>query len=159
MERKEFTAPWGRALKVVSGGVILLFVGIAFAGRGDLGLFVLFPLLLLLALPFIVRGYAVTDEKLIIQRPGWGTTFPLAGLQSVEVCPHALKGAIRLCGNGGLFSFTGLYRTKKLGSFRAFVNDWNKTVVLRFPKRTIVVSPADPEAFVAAIKEQTGKRT
>jgi hypothetical protein len=65
-----------------------------------------------------------------------------------------MKGSIRLFGNGGLFSFTGLYRNKKLGNYRAFVNDWHKCVILRFAKRTIVVSPNDPDGFVAVVEER-----
>jgi hypothetical protein len=152
-----FGAPWGKLLKGVSGGVVVLFAGIAVAGRADGLLMVLFPLLLLLALPFIIRGYVVAEGALTIKRLGWETTFPLGDLQSLEVFPNALSGAIRLCGNGGLFSFTGLYRSRKLGKFRCFVNDLNKTVVLRFAKRTIVVSPDDPEAFVEAIKGSTAE--
>jgi len=61
------------------------------------------------------------------------------------------------CGNGGFFSFTGLFYNRKLGFHRAFVTDHIRTVVLRFPHRTVVVSPADPEAFVrdlAALSSQ-----
>ncbi|VGO17923.1 hypothetical protein PDESU_06525 [Pontiella desulfatans] len=64
-----------------------------------------------------------------------------------------MKGSIRLCGNGGLFSFTGLYRNKKLGNYRVFVNDLNRAVVLRFSKRTTVVTPDDPAAFVERVKQ------
>jgi hypothetical protein len=61
-----------------------------------------------------------------------------------------MTGAIRTCGNGGLFSFTGWYWSRELRGHRAFVTDFNRTVVLRFKSRTIVVSPDDPEAFVKA---------
>lgn len=150
----EFSAPWGRLLKTVSFCVVILLfyvAGEAYRADGEWWT-VLFPLLLLLAVPFIVRGYVVGDGDLVILRVGWSMRFPLDDLESAEVDPHAMKGAVRLCGNGGLFSFTGLYRNKRLGNFRAFVNDFNHMVVLRFGKRTIVVSPDDPEGFVDCIK-------
>jgi hypothetical protein len=156
-EQQEFSAPWGRLLKGMSGGVVMLFIVLLAMGTANGALLILFPLVLVLALPFMVRGYAVSDGWLIIKRLGWTTRFSLADLQSLEVDPKAMKGAIRLCGNGGLFSFTGLYRNKKLGNYRVFVNDVKHTVVLRFSSRTIVVSPDDPAAFVEAIKDQTGK--
>ncbi len=54
-----------------------------------------------------------------------------------------------LCvGNGGLFSFTGFFRNKALGTYRAFVTDPRKTVVLHFPRRTVVISPGSPKEFV-----------
>ena len=151
-EQQEFGAPWGRMLKGVSGGVLLLFIGIALAGKPSGTVLVLFPLLLLLALPFMVRGYGVSGNELIIKRLGWTTRFPLDDFQSLEVDPDAMKRTIRLCGNGGLFSFTGLYRNKKLGNYRAFVNDLNRMVVLRFAKHTIVISPDDPAAFVEKVR-------
>jgi hypothetical protein len=161
----EFKAPWGRLLKGISFGVLALIttVSVWSADVEQTWWPLLLPVALFAALPFMVRGYAVADGKLIIKRPGRETTFPLDNLQSVEAVPNAMKGAIRLFGNGGLFSFTGLYRNKALGSFRAFVNDLNRTVVLRFPERTLVVSPDDPEGFVERIhravsgKSQAGR--
>ena len=70
----------------------------------------------------------------------------------MEVLPLDMKGSIRLCGNGGIFSFTGLYRSRALGRYRAFVNDLNRTVVLRFANRTAVVSPDDPHVFAEAVR-------
>jgi hypothetical protein len=79
---------------------------------------------------------------------------PLAGLKSAEVMPRAMSGSLRICGNGGAFSFTGWFRNKPLGYYRAFVTDLNRTVVLRFEKRTVVVSPAEPEEFVRKLTPQ-----
>jgi len=158
-QRKEFAAPWGRLLKGMSSGVVVLMVGIAAMAviDGSGLLILLLPLSLILALPFIIRGYAISKNMLVIKRLRWETKFSLEDLQSLEVDPKAMKGSIRLCGNGGLFSFTGLYRNKALGNYRAFINDWKNTVVLRFPKRTIVVSPDDPTGFVKAINGSTRK--
>jgi len=158
-EQQEFGAPWGRLLMGMSGGVVALFVWVLFMSGKTGPALVLFPLILLLALPFMVRGYVVTEKELVIKRPGWTTRFALEELKSAVVDPDAMKRSIRLCGNGPLFSFTGLYRNKKLGRYRVFVNDLNRVVVLRFAKRTIVVSPDDPEIFVEAIKDQTGNQT
>lgn len=65
-----------------------------------------------------------------------------------------MRGSLRLCGNGGMFSFTGWYRNRALGVYRAFVTDLKSTVVLKFAKRTIVVSPERPEEFAAEILNQ-----
>ena len=109
----------------------------------------------LLTLPgaalFVIRGYALEAGHLAIRRLLWTTRLPLAGLQAVEVLPGAMRGSLRLFGNGGLFSFTGLYRSRPLGNYRAFVTDLNRTVVLRFVNRTVVVSPGDPGAFAAGL--------
>jgi len=56
--------------------------------------------------------------------------------------------SIRTCGNGGFFSFTGFYWSRKLKSYRAYVTDLRRTVVLRYERRTILLSPDSPEDFV-----------
>lgn len=110
------------------------------------------PLLILLGcVPFVVRSYAIADDAVLVRRLFWDTRLDLAGLKSVEVVPGAMRGSIRTCGNGGGFSITGWYWSKRLGSYRAFVTDLNRTVVLVFAKRKIVISPEDPEEFVAAL--------
>ena len=59
-----------------------------------------------------------------------------------------MRRSLRTFGNGGGFSFSGFYYNKRLGSYRAFVTDLHRTVVLRYAKRRVVVSPAAPEDFV-----------
>ena len=102
----------------------------------------------------MVRGYTITRDELLIRRLFWTTRLPLAGLKSAEIVPQAMSRSLRTCGNGGGFSFTGWYWSKTLGSYRAFVTDLNRTVVLRFEKRTVVVSPAEPEDFVRQLAGQ-----
>ena len=55
--------------------------------------------------------------------------------------------SFRTFGNGGLFAITGRYRKRALGAYHAYVTDSDRTVVLRFPSLTLVVSPDDPESF------------
>jgi len=108
-----------------------------------------FPLVVLFsAVPFTIRGYTIAADVLLVHRLFWTTRLPLAGLQSAEFEPEAMRRSIRLFGNAGLFSFTGFFRNKLLGAYRAFVTDQHRTVVMRFLKRTVVVSPAAPEEFV-----------
>jgi hypothetical protein len=66
--------------------------------------------------------------------------------------PEAMSGSIRLAGNGGLFAFTGLYRSRRLGNYRAFATDPENSVVLTFSERIIVVTPNDPRGFVESIQ-------
>jgi len=62
--------------------------------------------------------------------------------------PNATEKSIRTFGNGGLFSFSGFYHNKTLGTYRAWITDSKQTVVLAFPKRTVVISPVPPDDFV-----------
>ena len=105
----------------------------------------------LLALPFIIRGYVITKDGILIRRLWWNTVLPFADIRSVEAEPLALSSSFRTCGNGGMYSFTGYYWSKQLGHFRAYVTDLNRTVIVRMHKRTAVLSPDDPEAFARTV--------
>ena len=158
---KVFKATWSRALVIVStlATTILLAVFflpqfLHFPENGVHRLLVFLPVLILpSAALFIIRDYAIKPNVLAIRRLLWTTRLPLSGLQSAKAEPDAMRWSLRLWGNGGLFSITGWYRNRALGTYRAFVTDAKNCVVLRFPAKTIVVSPADPEQFVSEISQ------
>lgn len=152
-----FNAPWSTALKGMSAFATLLLLSlpvIAFTllpPRQPIAQWVLCltgPLVLICSALFMVRGYTIHGSTLQIQRLFWNSRFPLQGLLSVSAEGPALKNSLRLAGNGGVFSFTGLYRHSRIGNYRCFVTDFQNCVVLRFEKRTLVVSPHDPRRFV-----------
>ncbi len=156
---KNYAAPWGKLLVGMTAFSALVCVGVSIAvalsAKSDPSLegitraaAVCPRLVLAIAALFMVRGYAVTADEIVIQRPLWSNRFERARLQSASVDPEALRGSIRLFGNGGLFSFTGWFRSPKLGRYRAFVTDPGRTVILRFADRVVVISPSDPDAFV-----------
>jgi hypothetical protein len=151
---KTYKAPWGTALKVISGFLVFLTVGLVV---GPLLLPDVIPawdtawvLLVIVTalLPFMVLGYEVTEDAILIRRPFWKTRLSRTGLMSATLEPRVMSRAIRTCGNGGGFSFTGWYWKSGMGAFSAYVTDLNRTVVLRFENRTAVVSPGEPEDFV-----------
>jgi Bacterial PH domain len=156
---KHYAAPWGKLLVGTSLVATLICVGVSIfiliVGPSDPDFtgptrwVVLLPVVIVaISALFMVRGYAVTADEILIQRPLWSTRFERARLQSASIDHDATRGSIRLFGNGGLFSFTGIFRSPKLGRYRAFVTDPSRTVVLQFAERVVVISPADPEAFV-----------
>lgn len=154
---KTYKAPWGKALIIVSAVVAVFCIGAAVATplalRGAYGwsvqLLQWLPLAILLGmLPFVVRSYTITDDAILIRRLWWSTRLERGLLVSAEVVPKVMNRSLRACGNGGGFSFTGWYWNRQLGLYRAFVTDLNRTVVLKFRLRNVVVSPEDPEGFV-----------
>ena len=157
-----FDAPWSNSLKVVSVFATLVCVAVSailwslpVGGASEplrVGLGLLPFLILVLSALFTVRGYSLTGDALFIHRLLWRTGVPLGGLKSVAFDPSALRRSIKTFGNGGLFSFTGYFRSTELGSFRAFMTDRSRAVVLRFTDSVIVVSPDRPEDFVAAVR-------
>lgn len=153
----EFRAPWGRALRIVTlvsvallsalmiGGAIALARNALLAGM----LMIVIPAVTLLgALPFMVRGYVLNEQSIVVERLGWKTVLPLQGLQSVSGNAEAMHGSLRVLGNGGLFSFSGEFWNRKLGRYRALATDPDRAVVLRYPKRVVVITPHDPQQFI-----------
>ena len=148
---KHYKAHWGTSLVVVSLLATVSCLGIALVVLKNGGTSYLTALLLLAIVigsaPFTIRGYTVTPEAILVHRLFWVPRLPRTGLQSAVFEPDAMHRSIRTFGNGGLFSFSGFYRNKTLGAYRAFVTDPHQTVVLRYSGRTVVVSPSTPEEF------------
>ena len=154
MPTKHFKAPWCTLLIVVSALATLLCVGITvktqpWAARHGNGWLAWLPLALVFGCAlFTIRGYTITPDAILVHRLFWATRLPRAGLQSARVDPQAIRWSIRACGNGGFFSASGFYWNKSLGFYRMFLTDPRRAVVLKFVRRTIVVSPDPPEEFV-----------
>jgi hypothetical protein len=161
-----FSAPWGASLKVMTLLFILILVGIPLIGissgpRQNIGwiVMIVMPLaILIIAAFFTIRGYILTPQALFIQRLGWKSKLDLTNLVSAEVDPTAMDKSIRTCGNGGIFCFAGTFYNKKLLFYRAFATAPRRSVVLKFPKRTVVVTPDKPDEFVEKIKKILTKR-
>ncbi len=155
----EFSAPWSRGLLATSLAATALFFGVAAFGYRQPGLpgwarwaLTVLPLLTLIGAALgTVRGYVLEPGLLRVRRLLWDTCIPLDGLESARWEPGATRGSLRLFGNGGLFAYHGWFWNRRLGRYRLFATDPHRAVVLRFARRTIVVSPGEPAAFVRAL--------
>jgi len=162
---REFSAPWGNLLKIISAGITVLLVAIfgsiVLSNNASTHhvtiLYIIFPVIVLFtALIFVIRGYIISDDSLLVKRLFWSTVVNLGTLKSVEVDPRAMTGSLRTFGNGGLYSFSGKFRSRKFGSFNAYVTDFKNCVVIKTTTRTVVVSPGEPELFVEVLKNRQG---
>ncbi|HZF17069.1 MAG TPA: PH domain-containing protein [Steroidobacteraceae bacterium] len=157
----EFHAPWGRGLKLATGfsvTILLLLPVVGFTtGPHQLWVWpaamIALPLFILLtALPFMVRGYALTEHTLEIRRLGWTTTLPLAGLVKASGNVDLLRGTLRVFGNGGLFSITGWFWNRQVGFYRAYATDLSRAVFLKYrDRRPVLVTPHDTQRFLVRI--------
>jgi hypothetical protein len=158
----QFGAPWGRSVKLATALAVFVLLAVLVISRLDLSggpeslwvrwmvpgfLLVIFGGVAL----FNVRGFSIQGRELLIQRLLWQTRFPLDDLRAAYADPLAMKGSMRLAGNGGFLAITGWFRSRKLGWYRAFVTDPDRSVVMEFKERKFVVSPDDPEAFLGAL--------
>jgi len=153
----QFNAPWSRKVRnttVLSLVILALPLLVAIFAPTQPPLL---ALILLLALPPLivattfcarVRGYTLTEQEIVVHRGFWDTRLALTRLRSVSGDAEAMRGSVRVFGNGGLFSITGRYWNRKLGWYRAYTTDQSRAVVLRYADRTIVISPHDPQQFI-----------
>jgi Bacterial PH domain len=164
-----FSAPWGSSLRITTTVSLLVLLGVivaaALLGPGQLMLLRLglagLPVLVVLgALPFMVRGYLLTEKEIEVQRLGWRTQLPLAGLVAVTGQPEGLRGSMRLFGNGGLFAMSGWFWNRRIGRFRAYVTDPSRAVLLRYRDgRQIVLTPHDVQHFIVRVRTLAGLST
>ncbi len=152
-------APWGTRVRVISVVVTVLLLGIIPTIIFSIPVLVslmqwlilgLMAFILAVTALFLVRGYALADKVLIVQRTFWVTRIKLDGLKSAVADPQALQGAWKTVGNDGVFAIHGWFRSKRLGKFRAFVTDPSRAVVLDLGLEKVVLSPAEPDSFVNA---------
>lgn len=156
---KHYEAPWSTSLVVMSVFTTVICLGVAAGAAWEaaaspqtalLRWVALLPLLILFGAALCtIRGYTIASDAILVHRLLWSTALPRAGIQSASAEPDAMRGSLRTFGNGGAFSFSGLYYNKRLGTYRTFVTDPRRTVVLRYPTRRVVLSPAAPEDFVS----------
>ena len=170
-EPRTFNAPVGTRLRVVTiltfgllAVIALVNVTIAFWKGPDARVFwtliATAPLGFVIVLPIAwfsrITGYRLEGDELHILRVGRINRFPLRELQAAESDPHAMKRARKLWGNDGLGAITGSFRSPTLGKLSAFLTDLDRSVVLRWPDRVVVISPDRTEEFVAEIRARAG---
>lgn len=161
----QFSAPWSRFLKLTSAGVTVLILGVfwtvapistvdeSFAFK--LFLYLLPIVLLGSSAIFIIRGYEIVGDNIEVIRVIGRAKIPIDTIERVEFNPAATDMSMRMMGNGGLYSFSGFFRNRYLGSYRAYVtNKMNNVVIYRKSGPPIVVSPGEPAEFIESINSR-----
>ena len=117
-----------------------------------------------------VARFRIEENVLVLGKQ----SYPLEGAVAVERDPDVLKGARRTFGSGlaglrilgfgksnisGKFvSIQGMFRSKRLGRFYAFLTGTEKAVIVRWPDKAVAVSPSDPEFFIYMVRSGAGLR-
>jgi hypothetical protein len=163
-----FSAPWSLAVRIITLIVLALLLGVSLTGLTAMPagvpfaakvMMVVMPLAIVVGtLPFMVNGYVLREDELLIERLGWCNHVPLSTVVSATIDPDAIRGSIRLCGSGGLFGFFGWFRNRKLGVYRAYGTDPARSVVVKLSHRTLVITPDDPNRFVAELDSRRAAR-
>jgi len=163
---QSYAAPWGRRIWWITGATSLLgliaavAIPLTLAVRTAEERWVLWlsahALLLVVAGTslWMIRGFDLTADAVIVRRSFWVNRIPLDTLQSAEVDPRACEGAWKTLGNDGLFAMHGRFRSKRLGKFQAYVTDPANSVVLKVPGDTLVISPENPRRFLGELNRR-----
>jgi hypothetical protein len=141
-------------IRIISWSVIFLTLGITgFACFLDPAFFFAAGILMLIGLGCWLKqpiAYDWNGDDLIVHFR-WGSK-QRGPVDSCRPLREGFSGIVRLLGNGGVFAFTGLYWSKALGRFHAYLTTTNPDSILvvdRHGVRTLI-SPQNPDAFLNA---------
>jgi hypothetical protein len=164
---QRFEMPWDRTLRITTGFFVLLLLGVglgvpAVAWRAAGGEPSVLPALALPLLAVVVtlplawalapRALAVGGGEVRVERPLRPVVIPLAALRAVGRLPREAEGGLlRTFGSGGAFGYYGRYWSRRLGAVRLHATRLRDFVVLEADDGRHLVTPGDPEAFVAAV--------
>jgi len=153
MDIRQNAATMGIPIRIITAIVLA-----ATAGTVAAGLF--YPKVLIVAafLALICAGcyalapvaYALSGNRLIVYRHLGAAEFAPV-VRCSRISDHLPWLGLRLFGNGGLFAGTGIYWSRALGIFHAYVTTAGQNYVLvETQRQRILISPEDADQFVAA---------
>ncbi len=146
-----FSASYDTATKIISVVVCAGFL-VAAVAIHNIAIVCLAPAIIILAFAFSPRAYVISAGSLTVKRLIGGVRIPLDGIREARAATKDdLRGGIRLWGNGGLFGYYGLFRTRALGVCSWYVTNCHHIVVIKTGAKTILFSPDDREGFLSAI--------
>jgi hypothetical protein len=154
-DTKFFKAALNRTLIIATAMVLALLMVILTATQ-ELMILIVIVLVALFALLFDVRGYVLTDRNLRIQGRLWQLEYALKDFEGASFRPACLEGSIWQFRHGrwGLSSILGSFAGPFTGRITTYVTDSRKSVVIDFSNARLVISPDDPEGFIAALEDQ-----
>ena len=154
---KQQTAATATSIRVITaiylGSTLCLIVGTFFKN------ILLIPSLIMgmiavLCFVYSPRFFEISGSRLIIiYRFGEKEFRPV---KSCRIISEERQFGIRLWGNGGLFSATGIFWSRSHGIFHAYVTASGPEglVMIETPGKKIVISPENPQQFVRSWKEE-----
>jgi len=174
MERR-FELGWETGLKVSTAAFALLLLGVGAgvpfvtwrAAHGDPAALpgVLLPLLavavvLPLAWALAPRALALRGAFLVVERALRPVEIPLGAIRAAgRVTRQEVGGMVRTWGSGGAFGYYGRYFSRGLGAVRLAATRRDGYVVIDTEAERWLVTPDDPDVFVAALLRAAPRAT
>ena len=140
------------SIRIITSIIILLMIGLFIASFFDYGF--LIPSSLLFIICFFCwiyspSSYEIEGNDLIVNFNCGKKVFK--SIKSVSTVDKEISGfGLRLFGNGGVFSGTGIFWNRKLGVFRVYVTSARKKemLLLETDKDKVIISPLKQEKFL-----------
>jgi|WetSurMetagenome_2_1015567.scaffolds.fasta_scaffold420247_2 hypothetical protein len=105
--------------------------------------------------------YKIVNGELIVERakPWKDIHVSLSEIKSLEILPKISLFSLRVWGNGGLFCVSGTFYSFKLGKYRASVTSIRDLLLIRYGKKALVISPAEPVSFKLELERLMGLKS
>lgn len=154
LDRTAKTIPYVMA----ASAIIFLLAG--FFVKDQLGPWILsFPSAVIMVVLFGCRaymplGYTIDLDHVAVERKIGKFFIPRTEIeQAVLVTDKDLGRTWRMAGNGGVFGYTGWYKTASFGTIRWFVTSREKYVMIVMQSgKKYLLSPDDPKGFIDSIR-------
>ncbi|PWK28575.1 PH (Pleckstrin Homology) domain-containing protein [Arcicella aurantiaca] len=160
---KIFTTSLDQSTKITTSAVLVLIAGIVGFSIYKIGqtdqqilLISIIPIIIICLIAYAYRpnNYSVSDDKLLIHRLIGDVEIKRRDIQSVEMIDESkVRNSIRTFGSGGFFGSYGKFWNSTLGKMTWYVTRKdNFVLVITTEEEKILLTPDEPEAFVAFIK-------
>jgi hypothetical protein len=147
-----FSASFDKTTKIISAVVCIGLLVAAVAARNLPVAFVAIAIVGI-AFAFSPRRYIISNGTITVERLFGDAHISLEGISLARtVTKDDLRGCIRLWGNGGLFGYYGLFRTRALGVCSWYVTNRKHGIVVKTASKTVLFSPDDLPGFLASVK-------
>lgn len=148
-----FSVSYDTATKIISAIACAVLL-IAAAAVHNLPVAVLALAIFSLSFAYSPRGYVVSDGSVIVVRLIGDVRIPLDEVREARATTRDdLRGCVRLWGNGGLFGYYGLFRTRAFGVCSWYVTNRSQMVMVKTAAKTVLFSPDDKEGFLSALRQ------
>lgn len=169
---KVFSASWDKGMWILNSVLVVLlgWITIALLVAGLYGMrenafcaviviaaSPLPSLILIIGAAFAPRQYQITADSILVSRLfAKDVKIPLSGVYSIEPASYkyVFKKSVRIMGSGGGFGIYGTFTSPSLNYFKAYMTRRDKLVLIRTLDKPFVLTPDDPEGFIAAVQEK-----
>ncbi|MEN8131605.1 MAG: PH domain-containing protein [Pseudomonadota bacterium] len=165
-DERVFSASLGTRERLITYAVgygvgmgVPLILGVSFAIGFSQPLILLFPVPFMVAfgLPYFFRptGYAVGQEEIFVIRANSRNRIPLESVSAVvNPATDPPGNSVGIARVDGMYGTFGTFRNKAWGRYQIYTTTGLNRVEIRLKNGSrVILSPDDPEAFVAAISK------